>query len=87
MLELDGRPVNSREQLAEAICYAPGEFQLKILRDSTNIMLKASFMNNRRRLGIITVPEGNEQTYIQVSRDRMLAWEWLKKLLRYISRK
>ena len=87
LLELDGRPVNSREQLAEAICYAPGEFQLKILRDSTNIMLKASFMNNRRRLGIITVPEGNEQTYIQVSRDRMLAWEWLKKLLRYISRK
>lgn len=87
VLSLGDYPVNSRQELAYAIAYAPATFTVHVQREQQQHTLTLSFQQSRRRLGLVTVPEGDEQAYIEVSRDRILIREWFKRLGRFISRK
>jgi hypothetical protein len=80
LLQLHTMDINTREQLAEAISFAPAEFILQILRNGRNIEKKVTFSKGQRMLGVILVPEGNEQYYVQMTEDRFWLWEKAKEI-------
>lgn len=80
LLQLHTMDINTREQLAEAISFAPAEFILQILRNGRNIEKKVAFSKGQRMLGVILVPEGNEQYYVQMTEDRFWLWEKAKEI-------
>lgn len=75
-----GMAVNSREDLAAAIAYAPEEFSIVLERKGQTIRRQVAFIGQQRRLGVITVPEGVEESYIQLAGDRygLMDWLWRK---------
>jgi membrane-associated protease RseP (regulator of RpoE activity) len=87
LLELDTQAVNSRTELETALNNAPAECKVVIKRDLRSMPLAVNFEGHSRLLGIITVPEGNEPYYIEISTERFMLWDRLKKLLQRISRK
>lgn len=80
LLQLHTMDINTREQLAEAISFAPAEFILQILRNGRSIEKKVNFSKGQRMLGVILVPEGNEQYYVQMTEDRFWLWEKAKEV-------
>jgi hypothetical protein len=80
LLQLHNMDINTREQLAEAITFAPAEFILQILRNGHSIDKKVTFSKGQRMLGVILVPEGNEIYYVQMTEDRFWLWEKIKEI-------
>lgn len=78
ILEINNRPIATREQLAEALFLAPAVFTIKFRREGCILVKKANFTKGHRMLGVIVVPEGNELYYVQLAEDRFWLWEKVK---------
>jgi hypothetical protein len=79
LLSMSGMPLNSGYDLAAAVAYAPLECGLEIERNGQISRSQVKFGSGERKLGVILVPEGHEQHYVEMTKDRFLIWEWLKK--------
>ena len=82
LLELAGLPVNNGYELARALSYAPDAFTFAYSRAGTNRCGQAAFTGGERRLGVIIVPEGYEQHYVQLVDKRYGLIDWLLRKLR-----
>jgi uncharacterized membrane protein YwzB len=82
LLDLDGTKIDSGFDLARAISFASREFAVSFSREGRLFTRKGKFSKGERRLGIMLVPEGYEQHYVHISRERYGLVEWLKRLLR-----
>ncbi|WP_017531405.1 PDZ domain-containing protein [Pelosinus sp. HCF1] len=78
LLKLHNLTIDTKEQLAEAIYFAPPVFIMEILRDDRRIEKKVKFTQNHKMLGVILVPEGNELYYVQLAEDKFWLWEKAK---------
>jgi len=76
---LAGIPINNGYDLSHALSYAPPEFSVQIKRDNKEHHFQAKFANGERRLGIILVPQGNEEHFVEMRDERFWLWEWLKR--------
>lgn len=76
---LAGMPVNCGSDLAEAIAFAPPEFNIAFERKGKKVQRMIKFFKGERRLGIILVPEGHEQYYAVISTERFAIVDWLKR--------
>jgi Trypsin-like serine proteases, typically periplasmic, contain C-terminal PDZ domain len=74
---LGGMPVDSGLELARAISFAGDEFDLAVSRSGRLFRRRARF-GGKRRLGVILVPEGQEQYYVQLAGNRFGLIDWLK---------
>jgi hypothetical protein len=79
LISMSGMPLNSGYDLAAAVAYAPLEFGLEIVRSGQVTRRQVKFGSGERKLGVILVPEGHEQHYVEVTKDQFFIWEWLKK--------
>jgi hypothetical protein len=77
LLELANMSVNSGYDLARAISFAPTEFAIKLCREGKTLTKDTCFTGGERRLGIILVPEGWEQNYVEVVDKRFGLLDWL----------
>lgn len=75
---LAGQPVNGRYELAAAISYAPGKFTVQWERDGKPFSKDLAFSDGERRLGVIPVPDGDEQFYAEMTAERYGLLDWLK---------
>jgi len=75
---LAGISINNGYDLAHALSYAPTEFSLQIKRETKVHHLQGRFSNSERRLGIILVPQGNEEHFVEMREDKLWLWQWLK---------
>lgn len=78
LLSLGGRTVNSGYELASAISFAEPVFTLDIKRDNRILQQEGRFINGERRLGIILVPEGHEQNYVEMVTERFGLVDYFK---------
>lgn len=74
--------VNSGFELARAISFAPTAFDITVQRGDSTFRRTARFMEGERRLGVIIVPEGHEQHYVQPAGNRFGLLDWLKNRFR-----
>lgn len=70
LLKLGGLPVSNSQELASAISYAENKFGLELLRDGQLLQQETRFLNGERRLGVILVPEGYEENYVEMATER-----------------
>lgn len=81
LLKLDGRVVDNPGQLGAALEAASDRFVIELLRAGRSKEKKIKFTKEKKILGVILVPSGNEQEYMSLAEDKFLLWEWLKKLM------
>lgn len=74
---LAGMPVNNRFELAAAISHAPDQFRLSLERDGRTLVKEVRFARGQRRLGIIPVPDGDEQFYAEMTTERYGLLDWV----------
>lgn len=84
ILKLGGMAVNGSYELANAISFAENQFNLEIKRDGQVLQQETRFVNGARRLGVILVPEGHEENYVEMVTERFglfdyLASKWRRK--------
>ncbi len=79
---LAGFPVNSKFDLAAAISQAPESFTLVFERAGKEVHKKSKFKNGERRLGVILVPDGDEEFYAEMVTDRYGLIDWLKEKIK-----
>lgn len=77
LINLAGTPLNNRYDLAAAICYAPESFSITVERAGKRLLQTTSFKNGERRLGVILVPDGDEQYYVEMINNRYGLVDWL----------
>ncbi len=82
LLDLGGLPVNNGYELARAISYAPVVFPFTYSRGGRSLVGKAAFADGQRRLGVIIVPEGYEQHYVQIIDKNYGLLDWLRRRFR-----
>lgn len=82
LLELDGIKVDNGFELARAISFLPPEFAVRFSREGRLVERKGRFKKGERRLGIILVPDGSEQHYVEIPRDGYGLLDWLKRRLK-----
>lgn len=78
IINLGGMPVNSKFDLAAAISQASETFNLEFERAGKKVLATSKFKNGERRLGVILVPEGDEQVYAEMVTERYGLIDWLK---------
>ena len=74
---LAGMPVNNRYELAAAISHVPEQFSLSLERDGRKLVKDVRFARGQRRLGIIPVPDGDEQFYAEMTTERYGLLDWV----------
>jgi len=79
LLNVHGVIVNTPSQLGAALEELPSKFVIEFLRDERIMQRKISLGETEPKLGVILVPNGNEQQYIELVEDKFLLWEWCKK--------
>lgn len=77
IVNLAGLPINSRYELAAAITHAPPQFSLVFERDGRPMVKDMSFQDNERRLGVILVPDGDENYYVEMVTERYGLIDWV----------
>lgn len=78
IITLDGITINSKIDLASAISQAPERFELVFERTGRQFQQQGNFKNGERRLGVILVPDGDEQFYVEMVTERYGLLDWLK---------
>ncbi|WP_425058452.1 hypothetical protein SCACP_31040 [Sporomusa carbonis] len=78
IINLAGLPVNNRYDLAAAISYAPENFSITFERGGRQHVKNIRFRSGERRLGVILVPDGDEQFYAEMTSERYGLIDWLK---------
>lgn len=76
---LAGNPILSGYDLAHALSFAPEQFAIQIRREDKVRQFQARFANSERRLGVILVPQGNEEHFVEMRDERLWLWQWLKR--------
>ena len=76
---LAGMNVNCGSDLAEAIAFAPPEFNIAYEREGKRQQRMMKFLKGERRLGIILVPEGHEEYYAVMSTENFAIVDWFKR--------
>jgi hypothetical protein len=74
---LAGIPVNNRYDLAAAISHAPEQFSIALERDGKDLVKEIRFTRGQRRLGVILVPDGDEQYYAEMNDERYGLFDWI----------
>lgn len=74
-----GMPVNCGSDLAAALTYAPQAFEIAYEHQGRQKVKKAKFFNNERRMGVILVPEGHEQYYAVMAKEKFALLEWFNR--------
>jgi len=77
ILKLGGMTVNGSYELANAISFAENQFSLEIKRDGQVLQQETRFVNGERRLGVILVPEGYEENYMEMVTERFGLFDYL----------
>lgn len=83
LLELGGMKVDNGHELARAIAFIPPEFTVRFTREGRMLERRGRLGGGERRLGVILVPEGFEQNYAEISRERHGLLDWLKRRLKW----
>ena len=78
LLSLGARQVNSGYELAAAISFASEEFQVVIKRGDNVLEQQAQFVSGQRRLGVILVPEGYEENYVEMVSERFGMFDYIR---------
>ena len=78
IINIAGFPVNSKFDLSAAISQAPDSFNLLFEREGREVRKTSNFKNGERRLGVILVPDGDEQYYAEMVTDRYGLLDWVK---------
>lgn len=78
LLNLHGIVVDTPSQLAAALAAVPPYFVLEFMRNGRIRQRKIRFAKDETMLGIILVPSGEEQQYIELVEDKLWVWEWFK---------
>lgn len=74
-----GMQVNCGSDLAAALTYAPQAFEIAYEQQGRQKVKTAKFFNNERRLGVILVPEGHEQYYAVMAKEKFALLEWFNR--------
>ncbi|HWR42466.1 PDZ domain-containing protein [Sporomusa sp.] len=74
---LGGIPVNNRYDLAAAISHVPEQFSIAFERDGKDLVKDIRFKRGERRLGVILVPDGDEQFYAEMTDERYGLIDWI----------
>lgn len=74
-----GMTVNCGSELAAAIAYAPTSFTIVYERQGKPMERVGKFFKEQRQLGIILVPEGHEQYYVVVAKEKIAILDWFKR--------
>lgn len=74
-----GMQVNCGSDLAAALTYAPQAFEIAYEHQGRQKVKTAKFFNNERRLGVILVPEGHEQYYAVMAKEKFALLEWFNR--------
>lgn len=77
-----GFAINSRYDLAAALAQAPERFELVFEREGTTQVKTIKFKRGERRLGVILVPDGDEQFYAVMTEERYGLLDWVRDKLR-----
>ncbi|MBP2640581.1 MAG: minJ [Firmicutes bacterium] len=78
LLSIEEHPVNTNLDLGTALYYAPARFILTFQRDSKLMHVEIEFMEGKRQLGVIPVPQGDEPVFVELAGDRFGLVDWLK---------
>lgn len=78
LLSIEEHPVNSNYDLGTALYHAPARFILTFQRGSQVKHAEIEFMEGKRQLGVIPVPQGDEPVFVELAGDRFGLADWLK---------
>jgi len=78
IINLAGIPINNKFDLSTAISQAPESFELVFERTGQEVRKNSKFKDGQRRLGVILVPDGDEQYYAEMVTERYGLIDWLK---------
>ncbi|MCX7781196.1 MAG: PDZ domain-containing protein [Negativicutes bacterium] len=78
LLSLDGIPLNSGWDLAHAISLVGIKFKLDIRRQDDLLQKEASFRGGERRLGVILVPDGYAEHYVELAGEGFGLIDWMR---------
>jgi membrane-associated protease RseP (regulator of RpoE activity) len=78
LLSVGGYPVRNAYQLAAAIAAADVKFTVTFQRGGQPKEAEVLFSNGERRLGIILVPEGYEENYVELAPERFGLADYIK---------
>ena len=81
LLKLHGLSVDRPSQLAVALEAAPPEFVLEFMRNGRMMQRKIKMAKEEPIFGVILVPNGNEQQYIELAQDKLWLWDWIKGMM------
>lgn len=80
--QVAGVSVNSRYDLGLALTYAPERFSITFEREGQAVQKEIRFKHGERRLGVILVPDGDEQFYAVMSNEGYGLIDWIRDKIR-----
>jgi len=79
LMELAGMSINNSFELAQAISFAPPDFELKYSRKGRLVQIQGHFTKGERRLGVILVPGGGEENFVTIPQSHSRLVDWLRR--------